>query len=171
MTIHKKSHDKLLAELTRTDMENYCLDYDKIDIENKNTQLLVCDLLKNSNVCFDFSEKSRLFIDVIPNDSESIFVLITLDNRKAYKIKANTPKIACEFYNADILLNFLSALKNIAYPIKYEMYFDNEKYILLFNKNTLDKNNLKCFLDEFTFAYICDEFELAQLKEHSKRIK
>lgn len=170
MIIHKRSNDRFLAELTKYDMENYCLDFESIDIKNENTRKLVSDLLVSSNIDLNtVRPASKLCVDVLSKDKECVLILITLERKKYYKLTKNSKssnRIACRIPNFDILSKFMKILSEMQNTLEIELYFNNGEFVAVSKKYTLDKNNLKRLFEEFGTVYECDELAFAQLKEY-----
>lgn len=170
MKIHRNSKDRFIAELTKQDMDYYCLDYNSIDIQNSQTRELVSDLLIISELRLKTAKPlSRLNIDIISQNDGSVLVIITLEQKKYYKLNkrlCDGNKMIVTVTDINSLLALMTMLSKLDEKPQMKLYSNGESYALEISKNTLDKNNLKTLCLEFGNIVECDKMLCAQIKEH-----
>ena len=170
MIIHINSKDRFIAELTKQDMDYYCLDYNSIDIQNSQTRELVSDLLIVSELRLKIAKPlSRLNIDIFSQNDGSILVIITLVQKKYFKLNnrlCDGNKAIVTVTDINSLLALLTMLSKLDEKPHMKLYSNGKNYAVEITKSCLDNNSLKALCLEFGNIVESDNMLCAQIKEH-----
>ena len=173
MKIHTNSSDRLIALLDKLDMERYDIAFGSLDIDDENTERLICDLLSISGISLK-ERNCRLNVDAVWGGEDGMYIILTLtDNvRRSKRLRVKRRRWLCTLYSKSDLFPLCDALKRYeAFIPDCRLYSDGENYAVEICQSILDKINLKHVLSEFGLVRPCPaRLRRAQLDEHYKLI-
>ncbi len=171
MKIYRKSDKRVLAELDKSDIEKYNIDFNRLSLDDGATQRLINDVALMSDM--DFGKKSRLYIDTFALNESCIFLAITLVSRlKHYRLRQKNICVACRLFDPNQLYRLCEAvypyLKSISSSL---LFYDGKTYTVLLSLDSSQLKQVKNAVSVFGKPYkVGNEFEKALIAEHNSLI-
>lgn len=122
--------NKFIVGLSRTDMEQLDITYDKMDYSNIETRRVIWTILDRvrQRTGKDVDPSGNLMIEAAPDSTGGCFLMFTVPASKkniGTVISKNSGNWIFEFDSADNLLDMLSATDN---NLKIKLFTDGRKY-------------------------------------------
>lgn len=173
MKIHTNSSDRLIAQLDSRDMERYGIAFGSLDIDDKKTEKLICDLLSVSGIS-PTDRNCRLNVDAVSNGENGMYIILTLSKpqKRSKRMRVMHRRWLCTLFSKEDLFPLCDALRVYLPTIsECRLYGDGENYAVELRRNALDKINLSHVLSEFGTVRSCTaRFRKAVLNEHYRLI-
>lgn len=177
MKIEMQSGDKIMVELTDSDMKSLDITYEDMDYGNIETRRVIWTLLDEAKRVLgrNIDPSERMLIEAMPGENGGCTLLFTVlpfdaGTRKKLVMKKSTEPVLMLAENRDALLSAVKLLDNFSAKCGgYEILGQGGESYVLLRPAACDGQFFTTLLCEFGDIIDADEQEIARLREYGKR--
>ena len=143
MTFHPISKNKIIAELSKEDMQELDITYEELDYSNIETRRVIWTVLDKIRKYSgkDIDPSCNLLIEAVANSDGGCLLCFTIPEQGKGSFCAqkpvmtkNTSGVVFEFENADSLLDMLKSIGHDGLPSGNRLFRKNGRYRLLLDR-------------------------------------
>ncbi len=169
MTITLISNSTVKVALTEKDMQNYNMDFERLDRESTATKLFLLKIINEIRNSNDIElSKEKLYVEAFRQGSGGCLIYISIGSDKFRPREKPFRELIYEFCNLTELIRISSLLwKNYNHLFRTsELYCSEKSYRLIVKALSKTEDKLCSILGEYGNRIDSDEIILAATREH-----
>ncbi len=176
MKIHAPQENRIVVELSRSDMTELDITYEEMDYGNIETRRVIWTLLDRARqtLCRDIDPSGKLLIETVPTPDGGCVLCFTVLQREAgassprmLRIHKESTRLLYRFRTLDDLTDCACRIRCTGIPLRAQLYVWKDAYFLLID-GLLPPRSIRSLLSEYGTLCPQESFRLSVLREHGK---